>query len=383
MYPKSCNNPTLTIYTSVAALPETWDALLPADHALQSKALSIYELIQLPDIITYYALLGRREKPYALAYFQVLQVKPKHVNTGLLQGLSAKLVPLLLRLFRPSLLVAGHLFRHDMPTFYASPALSNMEVFRAYETLIHSVSKKSCALATLVKDVPTNMVPYFQNFASSYTQLRNDISMQMQLPDNWKSLADYESALKHKYAQKFRKVRIGLNELRITELTTTQVFDNAAVIYNLYEQVSHNQAFSMGLLNEQFIPELKKAYGAKLKVWAFYEGETMVAFASAWLHKEAFDMFYIGFDYKRNAEYNLYFNILYFSIEQAILADKPLLILGRTALEAKARVGCTPRYLHTFLEIRTSWLRTLVAGKMNSQHQEEGAWEERHPIKSF
>ncbi|HTN17607.1 MAG TPA: hypothetical protein VL092_08005, partial [Chitinophagaceae bacterium] len=152
-------------------------------------------------------------------------------------------------------------------------------------------------------------------------------------------------------------------------------------LYRLYLQVSRHQVFSMGILNEQFLPALKQFYGARLRVWAFYEGEDMVAFASAWLHEDAFDMFYIGFDYERNTALNLYFNILYFSIEQAITLRRPLLILGRTALEAKARLGCTPHFLSTFLYVRSPLLRRFISGKINNQHQQEGAWEERHPMK--
>ncbi len=92
-------------------------------------------------------------------------------------------------------------------------------------------------------------------------------------------------------------------------------------------------------------------------------------------------MFYIGFDYERNAALSLYFNILYFSIEQAIAHEKEKLNLGRTALEAKARLGCTPRYLPTFLFVRNFCIRALVNSKINMQHEQEGAWEERHPLK--
>ncbi|MES2479838.1 MAG: GNAT family N-acetyltransferase [Bacteroidota bacterium] len=377
---KSPSNSIVSIFESTAELPSAWDDALPAHHPLRSQALALYETIQLPDIKCYYALYGEANKPVAIAYFQLLNVLPKHLNTGLLGGYQAKVAPLCLNVFRPSLLIAGHLFRHDIVNFHTS-VLSPIDAYRAYEEMIQSVAKKSCAMATLIKDVPEELVPYFQNFAPHYTQLRNDISMQMPLPNEWKDFADYEGALKHKYAQKLRKVRSSLKQLRIEELNTEEVFSNAETIYQLYKQVSSRQAVSLGLLNASFLPELKKMYEQELKVWAFYEGEKMVAFASAWLHPACFDMFYIGFDYERNAALSLYFNILYFSIEQAIAHEKEKLNLGRTALEAKARLGCTPRYLPTFLFVRNFCIRALVNSKINMQHEQEGAWEERHPLK--
>jgi hypothetical protein len=372
---------TLNVYTSTAQLPASWDNSLPANHPLQSEALALYETIKLPDITCFYASFVDGEKPSAIAYFQLLKVLPKHLNAGLLGGYQANLAPLCLQVFRPSLLIAGHLFRHDIVTFYA-PTLSPIESYRAYEAMIQAVVKKSCAMATLIKDVPNEMVTYFQNFAPHYTQLRNDISMEMLLPNEWIDFVDYEKALKHKYAQKLRKVRASIKDLAIKELTTAEVFAQAESIYQLYQQVSSRQAISLGLLNAAFLPELKKANEQELKVWAFYEGEKMVAFASAWAHPTCFDMFYIGFDYERNASLSLYFNILYFSIEQAIVHQKAKLNLGRTALEAKARLGCTPRYLPTFLYVKNVCIRALVNSKINLQHEQEGAWEERHPLKS-
>jgi hypothetical protein len=371
----------VSVYTKVADLPTGWDGVLQADHPLHSSILAVYEAVQLPDISSYYTIYGDPAKPVAIACFQMLKVRPRHLNTSLLQGFQALLIPRVLGLLKPSLLVAGHLFRHDIVSFHAQAGMSTIDAFRAYEQMIAAAGAQSCAVAILVKDVPQNLVPYFQNYAPQYMQLRNDISMQLQVPGEWRSFDDYAAALKHKYAQKLRKVRGSLAAVRIQELDMEAVDMQASKIHELYLQVSKHQVFSMGMLNERFLPELKRFYGDRLKIWAFYEGETMVAFASAWLHDAAFDMFYIGFDYERNAELNLYFNILYFSIEQAIAQRKPLLILGRTALEAKARLGCIPHYLSTFLNVRSPYLRRLVAGKINNQHQQEGAWEERHPMK--
>lgn len=369
------------LYQSIEALPSSWNACLPAQHPLQSKELALYEAIQLPDIQTYYVLQGDVHKPDAIAYFQLLKVLPKHLNKGLLHGFQANLAPICLGVFKPSLLIAGHLFRHDIINFHAAASLSALDKFKAYEAMIQAVVQASGAMATLIKDVPDELVPYFQNFAPHYSQLRNDISMQMAIPNEWQDFTQYEQALKHKYAQKLRKVRSSLKQLEIKLLDEEAVAQESLRIFDLYRQVSRHQTISLGLLNEQFLPQLKRFYGDKLKVWGFYEGSELLAFASAWVHPSCFDMFYIGFDYTRNADLNLYFNILYFSIEQAINFRKPKLNLGRTALEAKARLGCKPHYLPTFLYVRNVCIRALVSSKINLQHAQEGAWEQRHPLK--
>ena len=92
-------------------------------------------------------------------------------------------------------------------------------------------------------------------------------------------------------------------------------------------------------------------------------------------------MFYIVFDYSRNDSLQLYFNILFFSVEQAIRMGKKKLILGRTALEAKARIGCKPVYLSTFLYIKNPLVRNLMLRAQQSIAANEGEWENRHPFK--
>jgi hypothetical protein len=165
-------------------------------------------------------------------------------------------------------------------------------------------------------------------------------------------------------------------------MSAEEVAAHARKIYALYQQVTERQPVRMGLLSEDFIPALMRAYPQGLKVWGIWEGSEMVAFASGWVREGSFDMFYIGFDYARNAALHLYFNILFFAIEQAILLRKPLLILGRTALEAKARVGCKPQYLNTFLYIRNGLLREII-GRMQSRLVDgSNEWEQRHPFKS-
>src|SRR5690606_12072974 len=160
-----------------------------------------------------------------------------------------------------------------------------------------------------------------------------------------------------------------------------EVRQEKAIIYQLYNNISQKQTVRLGILNADYLPLLKEQFPEALKVWMVYEEGTPVAFFSAWLHASAFDMFYIGMNYSRNEELQLYFNILYFSVEQAIAFRKEKLILGRAALEAKARLGCKPRYLPTYLYIHNRLLRTFVNGIQQNVNNGEGAWEDRHPLK--
>lgn len=211
--------------------------------------------------------------------------------------------------------------------------------------------------------------------------LRNDVSMELNIDASWNTINDYEKSLKHKYAQRFRKIRSDWGKLDVRELSVEEVNSQKDKIFELYKQVCEKQPARIGKLNAEYIPALKRNYPEQLRLWGIYKPGELIGFYSAWVKENVFDMFYIGFDYDYNQEYQLYFNILYSTVEEAIRQRKKQLVLGRTALDAKARLGCKPHYLFTFLYIKSRFLRMAIQQLQANAQTQEGAWEQRHPLK--
>lgn len=375
------NGTAIKLYDNAALLPACWDELIPEHHFLKSNQLVINEQMNLPDVQFMYAIVLWNERPIAASYFQVLAIQEHHLNTHALSALQTTAWSLFTKWRHPKLLVAGHLFRHDISSFFCSDEVSAFNAFHLYRRIIEQASAQSKAMATLVKDMPEQLIPYFNRYAAEYLLMPNDIAMEMTLQPNWQSIHDYETSLKHKYAQRFRKVRALKETLDIQLLSVEDTEKNKDVLFQLYQQVSNRQQVRLGLLNADFLPILKRHYQDELNIWIAYEAGKPVGFFSAWSSGAVFDMFYIGIDYERNDALQLYFNILFFSIEQAIAFKKQKLILGRTALEAKARLGCKPKYLSTFLYIKNSFLRKAIGYIQNKVTPNEGEWENRHPFK--
>ena len=369
-------------YRNSSELPDMWDDFLPENHFLKSDQLKITEHSKLPDISFRYLLITDKGRPVAAVYFQLLQLKPQHINAQKVKAWQFATWNAYASLMQPKMLVGGHLFRHDVASFYYAPELTSFEAYQYYQYAITTALKETCANTVLVKDMADELVTYFQNYAPQYLSLRNDISMEMDVPGEWQGMHDYEKALKHKYAQRYRKERNALNGIEVKELGAAEVEQEKTNIYKLYNNVTEQQQVRIGLLNETFIPILKQHYENEFKVWGMYKDGVMVGFLSAWLKGDVFDMFYIGFNYEKNNAFQLYFNILFLSIEKAIEFNKNKLILGRTALEAKARLGCKPNYLSTYLYIRNKYIRNRVLQKQQKNFVNEGAWEERHPFKN-
>lgn len=370
----------VSIYTKASQIPADWHVLIPQSHYLQLANLELHEQMHLPDLSYVYALIYYHHQAVAAACFQILPLQEKHFALHKLPTLQRWGIKMLLTISKPKLMVAGHLFRHDIQSFYALPELSPYECFQCYVKAIAEAQRKFCLSFTVVKDMPQALVPYFQNHAKYFFPLRNDVSMQLHIPDAWKDIHHYEQSLKHKYAQRFRNIRNTWKQLQVKELSVQETHACANILYQLYEQVYQNQTVRLGKLNAAFLPMLKQHFPDTLRIWLITEENNPVAFFSAWDREDQFDMFYIGLDYHKNNALHLYFNILFFGLELAIAMRKKKLILGRTALEAKARIGCEPVYLSTYLYIKNFIIRNLVPILISTYHTEE-SWEQRHPFK--
>ena len=100
------------------------------------------------------------------------------------------------------------------------------------------------------------------------------------------------------------------------------------------------------------------------------------------MHEGAYDMNYIGFDYAYNQQLGLYFNMLFCCVQNAIAQGSHTLILGRTALEAKAILGCHPVPIKGYYKINNFIFRAITKQFTNRTATQQGQlWMNRHPFK--
>ena len=373
---------TWDIHTRLQGIAEEWDQLLPTDHPMRSQELLLAEDARLPRLSYYYVVARIGGKPVLLVYFQHLQVTPEHFNCRdrFFQHHSLNIA---LRTVKPTLLVAGNLFRHDATYYRFAPlpdaAPEPAEIFRL---TVEEVLNRSGASGIFLKDITAECALRMDR-DPNYHRMQEDVSMVLHVPEAWQSMADYEKALKHKYLQRYRKTRKQLDGIEIRELDRSEVEQRSAEIEALYLQVTNRQLVSMGKLNRRFFCAMKEQLGDRYRVFGWFLDGRMVAFSSAILHDGVYDMNYIGFDYGVNASHGIYFNILFHCLEQAILTRSASLVLGRTALEAKAILGCTPEYQHSFYRLRhvvVNWFFQRVSAGFREQIGQK--WKDRHPFKS-
>ena len=375
------------VYHSLEELPPSWDETLDDDNPLHSSKIGVTELAKTPDIKNYYVEGYCPNNTIIFqAYAQQLQVHSGQFN---LVGNAFKkwFIRTSIDIVKPKLFVAGNLFRHDAQMLvFHKRALSGLDRSKILDSAIEYMIKYTKSQGVFIKDIPKSIAKYFLT-KKEYQRMDSDIAMHLDIHENWTTFEDYQNELKRKYKNRAKKTRKDFNGVLTRALTLEGIVSYQKEMHALYKQVTNNQVVSMGELSEDYIAELKKSLGEKYQVTGFFitenDAEKMIAFSSAIIHDGVHDMNYIGFDYSYNQKYSLYFNMLFNCVECAIGNKCSKLLLGRTALEAKAIIGCDPDYLYTFYKLKSRFIneivKTITARFENTLGE---GWENRHPFKA-
>lgn len=375
------------VYHSLADLPPSWDETLDEDNALHSSKIGVTELANTPDIKNYYVEGYCPNNTLVFqAYAQQLQV---HSGQFHLVGNRFKkwFIRTSIDIVKPKLLVAGNLFRHDTQMLvFHKRALSRLDRSKILDNAIEFMMNHTKSQGVFIKDIPKPIAKYFLT-KKDYQRMDSDIAMHLDIPASWKTFDDYQNELKRKYKNRAKKTRKDFEGVRTRALTLEEIIRYKKRMHELYKLVTSNQVVSMGELSEDYIEELKKSMGEKYQVTGFFVDdkgqEKMIAYSSAIIHDGVHDMNYIGFDYSCNQKYSLYFNMLFNCVECAIGNQCHKLLLGRTALEAKAIVGCEPDYLYSFYKLKSRFINKIVkviAARFENTLGE--GWENRHPFRA-
>lgn len=154
-------------------------------------------------------------------------------------------------------------------------------------------------------------------------------------------------------------------------------------IEKLYKQVAMRQPVRMGLLNRNYFRLMQEKSNQSFYITGYFLNDEMIGFKSTKLKGKNEEIHYIGFDQEANKKYNLYFNMLFDGLSEAILRKSEKLELGRTALDAKASLGAKPVSIRNYIQIRNplaAWVFRSLSGKFEAESGD--TWKNRNPFRN-
>lgn len=168
----------------------------------------------------------------------------------------------------------------------------------------------------------------------------------------WKTFDEYLNAMSKKYRNRAKSVvKKGISiERKI--FSSEDIKTNGKQIMQLYENVCRKAKFRLSVLTLNYFVEMKKVLGSQFNFVAYYYDNKLIGFKSSFLLKDKVEAHFIGLDYEVNKDVDLYQNILYDYVKEAIAGQAKHLYLGRTASEIKSTVGAKAYELNCFIRHR-------------------------------
>jgi hypothetical protein len=346
--------PTIKIYNSVNDCSTAWDALLPANHHLQSKNLSAFEHANIADINCCYLQVFLNNMLCGVVYLQQFEFNLRHINFSQQKKWWFHCIKMFLPKQLP-LLICGHLFRIGFEGYYFTNTANNYLVFDAIQQYL--ANAKTCGI--LVKDCNTIFeAPHYNKH--HYVFFDGDVTMELVKKQQWLHFDDYLNQLTKKYKQRAKKILAAFEGIYDVILSADEIITHAAAIEKLYCNVVDKQNVKLGTVNAKYFIGLQQSLENNFEFHALYKNNLMVGFYTFIFYGTEMETHFIGLDYEANATHKLYFNILFLAVKKMIEGNYTKCELGRTAKEAKANAGAQPKQVVNYVNSRNAIVRYLL-----------------------
>lgn len=362
-----------------------WKELLPPGHHLASNDMLALELSKPEDIEFKYLNLYENEEWIGVVYLQEFVFSQKHYNKKVFQQKYVKLFKCLIERQKINLMICGNLFRVNFQGFYFKEKSNKEKVFKFLSAYRDNNKKTKNFCGMLVKDCSREFDTRFID-SCQYKPFRQDLTMELEIWEQWNSYQDYINSLSRKYRQRANKINKTSSILSLKELDANEIQEHKSKINELYLSIVNKQNIALGILNENYFIEMKKLLKEDFKVFAYLHKDDLVGFSSHiyYPNKRKMEIHYIGFDEVSNHEYSIYFQLLFDGLKAAIDGKFLKIELGRTAREAKASLGAKACENFNYIWVKPGLARLTFNFISNWFEQTMGEnWQSRSPFKEL
>jgi hypothetical protein len=341
-----------------------------------------------------YVILYRANEPVAVFCFQAVDLSDEGLGGvlnldqygGLSSAIAATINGLLFKSNeqgKPTVLVCGSLLssgEYGMVAIDDNSLLLAGSHFQKVKNSVLESLKGSRIVAEMIKDFYSyngNLMHWF--LPGMGFPLRTDPEMILDLNPEWRSFEDYLAALSSKYRVRANAVRRSLEGVQEQVLSEKNLLDHQVVIRGLFQEVFAKAPIRLVNPGFEYIHALKRQLGDRFVITGYMLRGELIAFRTAIIHGGVLEAHYIGLNYGLNRELDLYQNILYGLIDDAISHRCVKVYYGRTALEIKSVVGAKPHALQCYMRFNNKVLNTVTKAIVGSLGPKD--WIQRNPFK--
>jgi hypothetical protein len=372
-----------TAYT-YREVSETWGEILPEQHHLRHSDIEALENAKPDDIDFRYVNIYQNNSLIGVMYLQCLNFNSKHYHHNIFDRPVLKQLKQCIVTQSVKLLICGNLFRVNFQGFYFIDKSQREQIFDCLQLYRLETKKENGLCGILLKDCSREFT-IKQFTCYQFKSFKQDLTMELDISEDWSSFDDYLNALSRKYRQRVVKIQKSIQTLAMKELGVEELIAEKGRVTELYQNIVQKQSIALGILNAEYFVEMKKNLGDNFRVYGYYLDHKMLAFSSNiyYPNKAKMEIHYIGLDYAYNKQYNLYFNLLFDGIKCAIINGFKTIEMGRTAREAKANAGAHAVENFNYIWVKPGIIRmafNFIGSWFDGNIGED--WKKRNPFKS-
>lgn len=352
----------ITVFDSIDDMDEDWSTVAEGkDVFFSSDFLRVLGLYPASGLKPYYAVVYEGDVPAGILYFQSKYVrlgenlrKPGEEETGIFRGISTTLKKAVVKSLNFETVVCGNLMLTGRYGFCFNDSVTRDEQFylviRATEVLSKYLEGKNIKPGLiLIKDFFEEDVPSGGEYHKGFTKFSVQPKMILEMNPAWRSFDDYLDAMKSKYRVRARNAIKKSADITRVLFDATDIANHRETIHSLYRNVSDQADFNAFILHENYFEKISEAFGKNMKFTTYWRNGRMVAFFTSIKNYDVLDAHFLGYDPSENAECQLYLNMLYDLVREAIDIRAAKVDMSRTAVEIKSTVGAVPHEMYLYL----------------------------------
>lgn len=386
------------VYESVSLInKEHWNSIVNfGSEFLQIPFLTVLEKEHPDNMHFYYAIIYDKSSPIAIAYFQVIDFSSQSFGK-IIEKEDSEFLCVIADYFKNR--VSNHIIKnadkinmrllicgnacisgeHGLTTI---PSANKIKVIDSLVDVIYRISVtekiRGKIAAILVKDFYSNSIEHSREL-KDYKYHDFLVEPNMIVDINWDTFDEYLNAMSKKYRNRAKSiVKKGLG-LKRKSFSAIDIKLNHNLIQQLYDNVHFKASFRMATLTSNYFAEMKNVLGDNFLFSAYYYQDIFVGFRSSFFLKNQVEAHFIGVDYDFNKEFEIYQNILYDYVKDAIEMKAQCLILGRTASEIKSTVGAQAHQLTCYIRHQNSFSNVILRPFVD--YLKPAEWIPRNPFK--
>ena len=314
---------------------------------------------------------GNEVKGYFPIYFFDFSLDKSFKEKNLLKRILGKFI-------KAKILLVGQIFSTGT-NYPFSDYLKDHQFQKELHHFLHCIAYRYKAKAILWKDF-FSVCDALEN--NGYFSFKYQPAMIMKIDDRWETIHDYEQSLSSKYRIRLLRARNKMKGIIWKTLTKEEIINSQADLHQLYVGILSDATFKMATVPESYFSSMKEAFKEKYNLTAGYLDGNLVCFYSTLINGETLEANLAGFEEETNLKMQLYLNMLFLMVENAIKFKVRKLNFYRTAMEIKSSVGAEGTDSMVYIKPTAKWLAPLFPILIPWFSPPNLVWKARSPFKA-